>query len=128
MDAVVLVFAGALTALTGRAFGTLPLLRGVWTTPSLQEWGRTNTGSRGRHRARHALMANQIALALVLLVASGLLVRSFQRLLTVDPGFDPRSTLTFQVGLPSADYPDRERVVKLRAFVPVRDWPTIENE
>jgi predicted permease len=111
VDAVVLVFAGALTALTGLAFGTVPLLRSVWTAPSLQERGRTNTGSRGRHRARHALMASQVALALVLLVASGLLVRSFQRLLTVDPGFDPRSTLTFQVGLPPADYPDRERAV-----------------
>jgi len=111
VDAVVLVFAGALTALTGLVFGTLPLLRSVWTAPSLQEAGRTNTGSRRRHRARHALMASQIALALVLLVASGLLMRSFQRLLAVDPGFDPRSTLTFQVGLPPVDYPGRNRVV-----------------
>jgi len=111
IDAVVLVFTGALTALTGLGCAALPLLRGVWTAPSLQEAGRANTGSRRRHRIRHTLMASQVALALVLLVATGLLVRSFQRLLTVDPGFDSRSTLTFQVGLPPATYPDRERVV-----------------
>ena len=67
--------------------------------------------SRGSHRPRHALMASQVALALVLLLATGLLVRSFQRLLAVDPGFDPRSTLTLQVGLPPAQNPDRQRVV-----------------
>jgi putative ABC transport system permease protein len=111
LDAVSLLFTGALTAVTGLALGTLPLLRAVWIAPSLQGGGRTNTGSRKSHHTRHALMASQVALALVLLVASGLLMRSFLRLLAVDPGFDPRSTLTLQVGLPPAQYPDRERVV-----------------
>jgi putative ABC transport system permease protein len=111
LDAVGLLFMGALTAVTGLALGALPLLRVVWKAPSLQGGGRTNTGSRKSHHTRHALMASQVALALVLLVASGLLVRSFQQLLAVDPGFDPRSTLTLQVGLPPAQYPDRERVV-----------------
>ena len=110
LDAVSLLFTGALTAVTGLVLGALPLLRAVWVAPSLQGGGRTNTGSRKSHHTRHALMASQVALALVLLVASGLLVRSFLRLLAVDPGFDPRSTLTLQVGLP-AQYPDRERVV-----------------
>ena len=111
LDAISLVFAGALTAVTGLALGTFPLLRAVWFAPSLHGGGRTNTGSRKSHHIRHALMASQVALALVLLVASGLLTRSFLRLLSVDPGFDPRSTLTLQVGLPAAQYPDRERVV-----------------
>jgi putative ABC transport system permease protein len=111
VDAVSLMFAGALTAMTGLALAALPLLRAVWIAPSLQGGGRTNTWSRQSHHTRHALMASQVALALVLLVASGLLVRSFLRLLAVDPGFDPRSTLTLQVGLPAAQYPDRERVV-----------------
>jgi putative ABC transport system permease protein len=111
LDAVSLLFTGALTAVTGLVLGALPLLRAVWIAPSLQGGGRTNTGSRKSHQTRHALMASQVALALVLLVASGLLVRSFQRLLAVDPGFDPGSTLTLQVGLPPAHYPDRERVV-----------------
>ena len=55
-------------------------------------------------------MAGQVALALVLLVISGLLFRSFMRLRAVDPGFDPTSTLTFQIGLPRTDYPDRQRI------------------
>jgi predicted permease len=111
LDAVSLLFTGTLTVVTGLALGALPLLRVVWIAPSLQGGGRTNTGSRKSHHTRHALMASQVALALVLLVASGLLVRSFLRLLGVDPGFDSRSTLTLQVGLPPAQYPDRERVV-----------------
>jgi putative ABC transport system permease protein len=110
LDAMSFLFTGALTALTGLALCALPLLRVIWIAP-LQGGGRTTTGSRKSHATRHALMASQVALALVLLVASGLLVRSFLRLLAVDPGFDPRSTLTLQVGLPSAQYPDRGRVI-----------------
>jgi putative ABC transport system permease protein len=111
LDAVSLAFAGVLTALTGLALGVLPLRRGVKVAPSLQAGGRADTGSRRSHLIRHLLMGSQVAAALVLLVASGLLVRSFQRLVAVDPGFDPASALTFQVGLPPAQYPDRERVV-----------------
>src|SRR4051812_6479009 len=63
-------------------------------------------------------MGVQVALALVLLVASGLMLRSFQKLRAVDPGFDARSTLTFRIGLTRADYPDRGRmVVAHRAIV-----------
>ncbi len=111
LDAVSLLFAGVITVVTGLGLGVLPLLRGAWSAPSLQEGGRTSTGTRRSHLTRHILMGSQVALAVVLLVASGLLVRSFQRLLAVDPGFDPASTLTLQVGLPPAQYPDRERVM-----------------
>jgi predicted permease len=63
-------------------------------------------------------MGVQVALALVLLVASGLMLRSFQKLRAVDPGFDATSTLTFRIGLPRTDYPDRGRmVVAHRAIV-----------
>ena len=63
-------------------------------------------------------MAGQIALALVLLVSSGLMLRSFQKLRAIDPGFDAASALTFRVGLPPADYPDRDRtVVAYRAIL-----------
>ncbi|HZI45517.1 MAG TPA: ADOP family duplicated permease, partial [Ilumatobacter sp.] len=111
LDAVSFMFTGTLTAVTGLALGALPLLRAVWIAPSLQGAGRTNTGSRKSHHTRHALMASQVALSLVLLVTSGLLVRSLLGLLAVDPGFEGRSTLTLQVGLPATQYPDRERVV-----------------
>jgi putative ABC transport system permease protein len=56
-------------------------------------------------------MAGQIALALVLLISSGLMLRSFQKLRAVDPGFDATSVLTFRLGLPRSDYPDRGKIV-----------------
>jgi putative ABC transport system permease protein len=62
-------------------------------------------------------MAGQVALALVLLVASGLLFRSFVRLRALDPGFDGSSTLTFQIGLPRSDYPDRQRIASTHQAV-----------
>jgi putative ABC transport system permease protein len=111
VDAVSVMFTTALTAVTGLALGALPLLRMIWVAPSVQGAARTNTGSRRSHHTRQALMASQVALSLVLLVTSALLVRSFLGLRAVDPGFDPRSTLTLQVGLPKTQYPDRDRVV-----------------
>ena len=83
-----------------RLAARFPLLRLGPLAVSLHESGRGNTASRGRHRARHLLMGGQVALALVLLVASGLMLRSFQKLRAVDPGFDATSALTFRVGLP----------------------------
>jgi predicted permease len=56
-------------------------------------------------------MGVQVALALVLLVCSGLMVRSFQKLRAMDPGFDPRSTLTFRLGLSARDYPNRDGMI-----------------
>jgi putative ABC transport system permease protein len=59
----------------------------------------------GQHRARNILVISQVALALVLLAGSGLMIRSFWRLVTVDPGFDPHNVLTMSVSLPSTKYP-----------------------
>ena len=88
LDGVALTFTFVLSVLAALAFGAIPLWRGADVAASLHENGRGNTASRGRHRARHLLMGGQVALALVLLVASGLMVRSFQKLRTLDPGFD----------------------------------------
>ena len=106
------VFTLALTALGGLAFGLVPMLRLGWGRQRLHDGSRGTTVSRRSHRARQFLMAGQVALALVLLVASGLLFRSFVRLRAVDPGFNPASALTFQIGLPRSDYADRERIVR----------------
>src|SRR5262249_31169754 len=100
------VFTLALTALSAVIFGSVPLARLGESRVALHDSARGTTASRRSYRTRHALMAGQVALALVLLVASGLLFRSFLRLRAVDPGFDPSSTLTFQIGLPRNDYPD----------------------
>ncbi len=107
LDGVVLAFTFTLSALAALAFGAIPLLHGAPLAASLHEGGRGHTASRARHRARHLLMGGQIALALVLLVSSGLTARSFQKLRAKDPGFDVRSALTFRIGLPDRKYANR---------------------
>jgi predicted permease len=107
LDAFAVLFTVVLGTLAALIFGAVPLLQGVPLATTLHENGRGNTASRGRHRARQVLMGGQVALALVLLVASGLLVRSFQKLRSIDPGFDASSALTFRLGLPEREYRDR---------------------
>jgi putative ABC transport system permease protein len=110
LDGYVLAFAFGTSLLAALAFGVIPL----WHGPSLlalQESGRSNTASRSRQRARQLLMGGQVALALVLLVSSGLMVRSFQKLRSLDPGFDAASALTFSIGLPERDYRTRDEAV-----------------
>jgi len=100
-----------LSAFAAFAFGLIPLARIRSSSTSLHDTSRSAVGAT-RNRARHALMGAQVAFALVLLVASGLLVRSFVKLRALDLGFEPSLRLTFQVGLPPAAYPDRERIVR----------------
>jgi predicted permease len=109
IDAVVVIFTAALSLLAALAFGAIPLLRLAPMTATLHDSGRGQTATRGQHRARHVLMTAQVALALVLLVASGLMVRSVQQLRTIDLGFDPRSTLVFGLALPERAYETRAR-------------------
>ena len=111
VDGVAAAFTLLLAAVVALAFGVLPLLRAAPLVNTLHSGGRAQTASRRRHRFRHTLMGAQVALALVLLVFSGLMVRSFQQLRAIDPGFDARSALTFRIGLPARDYPDRQSIV-----------------
>ena len=107
LDGVAVAYTCALSLLAALACAAIPLWRGAPLAASLHEKGRGNTTSRRRHRARQLLMGGQVALALILLVASGLMVRSFQNLRAVDPGFDAASALTFSIGLPNRAYPTR---------------------
>jgi putative ABC transport system permease protein len=111
LDGVTVAYTVVLTLAAALLFGAIPLWRGPASAASLREGGRGNTASRSRHRARHMLMGGQVALALVLLVASALMVRSFQRLRAVDPGFNPASALTFSVDLPDRRYVSRSAAV-----------------
>jgi putative ABC transport system permease protein len=111
LDASVLTSTLALSLMIAAAFGALPWLRLAPLPASLHESGRSNTANRGRHRARHLLMGAQVALALVLVIFSGLMLRSFQKLRTVDPGFDARSALTFGIALPDREYTSRRSAV-----------------
>jgi predicted permease len=111
VDGVALLFTLGLSVLSAVVFGAIPLMHGAPLAHALHEQGRNNTASRRRHRARHVLMAGQVALALVLLIASALMVRSFHKLRTIDPGFDASSSLVFALGLPARKYADRRAVV-----------------
>jgi putative ABC transport system permease protein len=90
MDGRVLLFLAAVTILTGIAFGLAPAIQASRrdTAQSLKEGGRTNSASRGKAYARHIFVAAQVAIAFILLVGAGLLLRSFQRLMNVNVGFE----------------------------------------
>ena len=107
MDLRVLVFTLLISVLSGVLFGLTPSLQlsRVDLNTILRDEGRGSAGNRKRDRARSALVVAQVALAMVLLVGSGLLVRSFIRLRTASPGFEPHGTLTMQTYLPPAHYP-----------------------
>jgi putative ABC transport system permease protein len=106
IDWRVLVFTLALSAATAILFGLFPALQAsrAEVNEGLREGGRTNTASRKQGRTLGALVTVQFALALVLLVGAGLLLRSFSRLLATNPGFRPDHVLTMSVSLPEQAY------------------------
>jgi putative ABC transport system permease protein len=99
---IVLLFTLGLSIVAGLLFGMIPVFRfGKPNATALKEGGRSTSDAPGRHRARNALVVSEIALALVLLVISGLMVRTFLALRQVDPGFTkPEEVQTFQVAPP----------------------------
>jgi predicted permease len=114
IDGVVLLVTLATSVLTSLLFGLIPILRfRVFNVEVLKEAGRSTTDSAGRHRTRNTLVVAQVALALVLLVVSGLMVRTFVAMRQVDPGFvRPAEVLTFDISLPAALIRDREQVTR----------------
>jgi putative ABC transport system permease protein len=108
----VLLFSLAISVLTGILFGMAPALQA--SSPDLsgtmKESGRSNTSSRSSRRLRDVLVVAEIALAFVLLVGSGLLLRSFSSLLHVDPGFDSTNVLTMGLPIAQTQYPDPARL------------------
>ena len=105
IDGWVLAFTLGASLLCGLVFGVVPALTAAGSSlnDALKEGGRTGSASRG-NRTRSAFVVVEIALALVLLVGAGLLMRSFKQLLDVDPGFDPSRTVTMRLSLPSSRY------------------------
>jgi predicted permease len=112
-DPRLLLFAVVVTALTGVLFGAIPALQAASVDPneSLRDGTRGNTARHGG-RIRSALVTAQVALALVLLVGAGVLMRSFSALLNVELGFDPEHVTTFEVNLPPARYETAESRVR----------------
>jgi putative ABC transport system permease protein len=113
MDARVLLFMLAISVLTGILFGIFPALQlsGTNVNQTLRDEGRGSTGGHRRVQLRGLLVVGQVALSMLLLIGAGLLVRSFSRLLTVEPGFDPQNVLTMNVSLPTVKYADAQKQV-----------------
>jgi predicted permease len=106
LDWQVVSFAIAAAILTGLACGVLPAVAAARTgvNETLKEGGRTGSTGGGHARLRSALVVSEIAVALVLLIASGLLLRSFEKLRTVNLGFHADHMLTAMYGLPQRQY------------------------
>jgi predicted permease len=99
-------------------FGSIPIFKyaGVHLNTGLREGGRALSQSRQQHRARNVLVVVQVGLALVLLICSGLMIRTFRALMHVPPGFnEPDSLQTFRFYVPETEIPDkdRERLVRM---------------
>ena len=128
LDGRVLAFTIGVSLLTGIIFGLVPALQS--SKPDLNETlkdaGRGSTGR--RHLFRSVLVVAEVALTLVLLIAAGLMIRSFYRLQQVDPGFNHERLLTFSVSLPQKKYPEAQQKIafyeqlaeKLRALPAVQ--------
>ncbi len=115
IDPMVLLFTLAISIVAGLLFGAIPVLK--FARPNLasalKEGGRLSSAGRERHRARNTLVIAEIALAVVLLVASGLMVRTFQAMRQVDPGFvRPEQVLTLRVSIPQTLIKDDEQAIR----------------
>jgi putative ABC transport system permease protein len=119
MDWRVMVFTLAVTVVVAVACSAIPAIRFLRgdALSGLREGGRAGTAGASRQRARGVLVAAQMAFALVALVASGLLLRSFQRLHAVRPGFNPDGVATVWVALPQMRYKNDTTVVRFYANV-----------
>jgi putative ABC transport system permease protein len=113
VDPTALAFTALVAILTGVVFGVLPALQAARTDvqDGLREGGRGGTAGTGRQRVRRALATVEVALAVVLVVGAGLMVRTLGALRAVEPGFDAERVLTLKLSLPSSTYPTNEDVV-----------------
>ncbi|MEO6212343.1 MAG: ABC transporter permease [Vicinamibacterales bacterium] len=105
IDSTVMLFTAAVSLLAGLFFGAIPVVKFAkpQLSGALKEGGRSSSAGRERHRARNTLVIVEIALAVILLVASGLMIRTFQSMRRVEPGFTkPEDVLTLRVAIPES--------------------------
>jgi putative ABC transport system permease protein len=128
IDIRVFGFTLVVSLLTGIIFGLIPALQGSRTdlNETLKEGGRSSGGG-SRNRLGSLLVVSEVALALLLLAGAGVMLRSFIRLMSVDPGLDPQNVLTMAIGLPQSKYQPPQRAAffqqlleRLRALPGVR--------
>ena len=117
MDGRVLAFTFAISLVTGIVFGLVPALRAsrLDLNEVLREGGRSGMGTSafglGHHQLRRLLIAGEIALSLVLLIGAGLLVRSYERITSANPGFDAKNVLSFRLALRGFKYRTPDAVI-----------------
>lgn len=127
----ILFFTGGISLVTGLLFGLAPAIQA--TNPHLNETlkdgDRSGTGGRVRHRTRDLLVVSEVALSLVLLVGAGLLIRSFVRLMDVDPGFRAENVLAVSIPLPPSRYPEASQQAAFfqRLLERVRELPGVQS-
>ena len=115
IDLPTLGFAFSASLFSGVLFSLLPVLKGAGAkmVTALRGIGRTASQSKQRHRASNVLVVAQMALAIILLISSGLMIRRFQALRNVDPGFtEPESIQVFRLSLPFSGFPRPEQVAQ----------------
>ena len=116
IDTPVLLFTFAISVLTSVLFGSIPVFKyaGVRLNTGIREGGRANSQSREQHRVRSILVVVQVALALVLLICSGLMIRTFRAITRVDPGFsNPNQLQTFRLSVPEMLVKDPENLIRM---------------
>jgi len=116
IDGPVLLFTVAISVFTSLLFGAIPVFKyaGAQLSTGIREGGRALSQSREQHRARSVLVVVQVALALVLLICSGLMIRTFRAMTKVDPGFSrPAELQTFRISIPEAQTKENEPVLRM---------------
>ncbi|HSJ08319.1 MAG TPA: ADOP family duplicated permease, partial [Longimicrobiales bacterium] len=111
IDLRVLLFTFAVAAASGVVFGVAPSLRTMHLRSALADEGRSGTRSRRGARTANALVAAEVALALLLVAAAGLMIQSFRNMRSVDPGFRTDGVVAVQFTVPGSRYPGRDEVV-----------------
>lgn len=130
VNAGVLAFSFALSVLTGILFGMVPALQILKPDlrQDLQEVGRSSVGG-VHHRFRNILVVSEVALAVVLLVGAGLMLRSLQKVLNQDPGFDTANLLTLGLALPERGYPKgpQQQAFQRRVLSEIHALPGVKD-
>jgi predicted permease len=120
IDGTVLLYTLGLACFASVLVGAIPVLKysGTRLSTGIREGGRANSQSREQHRARSALVVAQVALALVLLICSGLMIRTFRALIQVQPGFTaPEEVQTFHISIPEVQVNQDEQVVRMEEAI-----------
>lgn len=130
LNAPLLAFTAALAVFTALLFGLVPALQLASTelNIALRDGGRGATWGRSKGRFRAALVAGEVALSLVLLISTGLVVRSLMHLYSVEPGFQSKNVLTLFIALPPIRYEEDARIVNFytEALRRIREIPGVE--